>query len=77
MEDIRINGYDLLKLQNIADLNARIAAAMIELESMKALNAQRERNGLAQAYDGDMIASLVDKHSLGINDVIAGLSAGM
>ena len=37
----------------IHSLNAQVAASVVRVEAMKVKNSERERKGLAQAWDGE------------------------
>ena len=57
--------------QKVAYVAAQTAAAMIELESMKAANREREMHGYALAWNEDMILSLIEKYGLDGNSIIS------
>ena len=77
MEDIRINGFDLVRLANIAYVNSQSTCALIELESMKSENSTRILNNQALAYDEKAFVDLIDKYQLGHNSVVTNLNSGI
>lgn len=56
--------------QKAAFVFANSVAAMIELQGMLRLNADRERDDLAPAYSDDMIYDLLYKYRLGQDDIM-------
>lgn len=56
--------------QAAAYVMAQAVAALIQLESMKVANAERERNGFAPAYDEAAFASLEVHYCIGHNAVM-------
>ena len=72
-----MDSYDIIKLQNIAYVNSQIASALIELESMKAENMQREHLGQSMAWDESSFMSLIDKYQLGHNAVLTNFQNGL
>jgi len=67
---------DQLSARNVAYVNSQIACAMVELEAMKAENAQRERNGEALAWSYNEFLNLIDKYQMSHNATLANLNAG-
>lgn len=60
--------------QRATYVKSQIAAAMIELEAMKAENQCRQVEGLPPAYREDTFLLLIDKYGLGHNAVLAYLA---
>jgi len=56
--------------QKTVFVQSQIACAIIELESMKAANAERERRGESQAYPEESFIALLDRYMIGHNAVI-------
>jgi hypothetical protein len=50
--------------QRAAYVNAQTAAALIELESMKAANREREMHGHALAWNEEAFLELIEKYGL-------------
>ena len=72
-----MDDFGIIKLQNVAYVNSQIASAMIELEAMKATNAERELHGQAQAWNEDAFISLIDKYQLDHNRVLTNFQKGL
>lgn len=60
--------------QRAAFIISQAAAAQIEMESMKAANADRERRGEVQAYAENDFLALIDRYGLGSNCVVRWLN---
>ncbi len=58
------------QLQEHAHQLNDVAAALIELESMKAANIQRQSQGLSPAYGEEQFRELLSIYSLGYNENI-------
>lgn len=56
--------------QTVAYVQAQAAAALIEMESMKAANWMREMQGKTIAYGEQEFLALIDKYGLGHNAVL-------
>ena len=56
--------------QRVAYVAAQTAAALIEMEAMKAANKERETHGYALAWDEGAFLSLITKYGLGENTII-------
>jgi len=72
-----MDGYDIVKLQNIAYVNSQIASFYAELEAMKSENSSRERRNYSPAYVYDDFVRLIDKYQLGHNNVITNLNSNL
>lgn len=72
-----MDSFDVLRLHNIAYVQTQTAAALIEMEGMKAFNSERERHGYAPGYDETAFLCLIDKYQLGHNSVITNLTIGL
>lgn len=57
--------------QKAAYIQAQAVAAAIELEAMRAENADRESKGLSQAYDESSFHKLQELYCITHNDVIS------
>lgn len=57
--------------QQAAFIFAQAVSALIELEAMKATNAERELKGQAQAWNEEAFMSLQSKYVIAHNDVLA------
>jgi hypothetical protein len=57
--------------ERVAYLRAQTAAALIEMEAMKAANWMREMQGHTIAYGEDEFLALLDKYDLHHNSVIS------
>ena len=51
-------------------MDSQIACALIEMESMKAMNYERDAQGLAQAYNEEAFLDLIEKYGIHHNAVI-------
>lgn len=71
-----MTSFESMKLHNIARVNANVACALIRLESMKAENTQRERQGLSPSYGEDAFLNIIIEEEIGYNDVISTLQNG-
>jgi hypothetical protein len=56
--------------QRAAYVNAQTAAALIELESMKAANREREMHGHALAWGEDAFLELITRYGLDGNAIV-------
>ena len=56
--------------EKAAYVHAQAVAATAEIEGMKAMNTERERNGYALAYDEAAFFAIVDKFGLGHNTLM-------
>jgi hypothetical protein len=56
--------------QRVAYVAAQTAAALIEMEAMKAANKEREMHGYALAWDEGAFMSLISKYGLDGNTII-------
>ena len=54
-----------------------LAQASIELESMKAANAQRGIDGKSPAYGEEQIVALIEKHDVHHNSVLTAFYNGL
>ena len=72
-----MDSFDIKKLENITYVNSQIVSAQIEMEAMKAANAEREHRGQSQAWDEDSFISLIDKYQLGHNSVLTNFMNGI
>jgi len=61
---------DAEQMACVAEVQARVACALIRMEGMKAENAQRELCGASMAYGADAFDSLIDQEGIGTNAVI-------
>lgn len=68
-----MNDELVLKMQRVSYVNSQIASALIELEAMKAENANRSRMNQAQAYTEEAFMELINKYQLGHNSVLSNL----
>lgn len=57
--------------QKAAYVFAQTVSAMAEIEAMKALNTERERNGHALAYSEEAFLQVIDRYGISHNQVIA------
>ena len=55
----------------IAYINSQTAAMQAEVEGMKAMNTERDRNGLALAYGEDAFMNVAARYGLTHNQVIS------
>jgi hypothetical protein len=62
--------------QQAAYVFSQAVAAMIEAESMKAMNAERVQNGQALAYGEEAFMELIQRYQIGHNDVISYFRSG-
>lgn len=53
-----------------AFINSQVACALIEVESMKAANTERESQGYALAYDEEAFMAIIDKYGIDHNAVL-------
>ena len=56
--------------QQAAYIFGQAVAAMIELESMKAMNLEREIRGESLAYPGESFLALIDKYGISHNAIL-------
>ena len=56
--------------QKAAFINAQAACAMAAIAGMQALNAERQANGYALAYDEAAFAAVPDRYCIGHNAVV-------
>ncbi len=56
--------------ERVAFISSQTTCALIEMESMKALNTYRQMRGETIAYDESAFLGIIDKYGLGYNDVI-------
>lgn len=56
--------------QAAAYVQSQTACLIGEIEAMKALNAHRESQGVAQAYNEAAFTEVVERSGLGYNDVV-------
>jgi hypothetical protein len=68
-----MNSTDITRLENVTYIQVQIASFYAELEAMKAENMQREHLGQSMAWDEGCFNSLIEKHGLSHNQVIAKL----
>jgi len=66
-----MDGYDIIKLQNIAYINAQIVSATMEMEGMKAENSQHQDN---QPYGEKQFFALIERYGLGHNSIVTKLN---
>ena len=58
------------QMARVAEVQARVAYALVRLEAMKATNHKREAHGYAYAYDETAFEALIDEARIGSNAVI-------
>jgi hypothetical protein len=57
--------------QGVAFVFSQSVAALAEIEAMKALNAERQDKGLAQAYGEEAFAEVANKYGIHHNAVLS------
>ena len=68
---------DAEQMACVAEVQARVACALIRMEGMKAENAQREYCGASLAYGADAFLAVIDEECIGSNAVITTLRHGL
>lgn len=58
---------------NAAFVFSQTACALIEMEAMKAANAERESQGYSLAYDEEAFLALIDRYAIHHNAVLTQL----
>jgi hypothetical protein len=56
--------------QKAAYIHAQAVAAQAEIEAMKALNDERARKGLSQAYDEQSFFDTIERYGLDHNSIV-------
>jgi hypothetical protein len=56
--------------EKVAFINSQVACALIEMESMKAANRDRQSRGESDAYGEEAFMNIINEHRIGWNDVI-------
>lgn len=56
--------------QKAAYIFAQAVAAMADIEAMKAMNTERERNGYALAYDENAFFAVADRYVISHNAIL-------
>ena len=72
-----MNADDMPGLRSAVLVFSQSVAALIEMEGMKALNAERDRRGHTPGYNEAAFAALIDRYSLGWNAVVTTLNGGV
>ena len=61
---------DAEQMARVAEVQARVACALIRLEAMKAANTERQMHGFALAYNDAAIEDLINEERIHTNAVI-------